>query len=251
MSDFTPGLETDSGKGSDKIASAIMDFLNRIRKRCVRWKYSNLHLYCDSCPAQNKNSTVMAALLMFVNSPRNPFQSVKVVFPIRGHSYLPPDQVFGRVEKVYRRQELIKMPDSYVSILEKHGAVRMMYNHWKPYDFKTLVSNHFIKQKVPIMSTKIWIFKQNQPYVWFQEQYSSLAVRYNILKRGSKALHTLRPKLLPPVSHLSVEKRNDVMKLLSFINLDPEEEEKWSKLLEKIRETKRKRNVVRPVLIKK
>lgn len=151
----------------------------------------------------------MAALLMVVNSTKNPFQSVKVAFPERGHSYLPPDQVFGRVEKVYTWQELIKMSDSCQHSGKAWCSVRIIYNHWKPYHFKMFVSNHFVKQKIPIISTKIWLFKGNKPYVRCQGQYSSNAMRYDIRKRRSKALHTLRPKPLPPVSYLCWEIKSE------------------------------------------
>lgn len=104
-------LESESGKGSNEIASALRDVLKRVHKNVVKHKIRQLHLFADSCPGQNKNSAVIAMLLQYVNSPENPFREIKVIFPIRGHSYMPPDRVFGRIEHDLRKQSVIKTPE--------------------------------------------------------------------------------------------------------------------------------------------
>jgi len=37
-------------------------------------------------------------------------------FSIRGHSYMPPDQVFGRIEKQRIQRETIISPEEYLNI---------------------------------------------------------------------------------------------------------------------------------------
>lgn len=46
-------------------------------------------------------------------------REIEVIFPIRGHSYLPPDRVFGRIEKEQRRLPIIKTPAQYQEIDER------------------------------------------------------------------------------------------------------------------------------------
>ncbi|GFO35749.1 hypothetical protein PoB_006225400 [Plakobranchus ocellatus] len=43
-------------------------------------------LFCDSCGGQNKNYTILRFLHFMINV-RKRFERVKMVFPIRGHSY--------------------------------------------------------------------------------------------------------------------------------------------------------------------
>lgn len=58
------------------------------------------------------------------------------MFPIRGHSFLPVDRVFGRIEQQVRKKDTILMPEEYYEILCNHGNVHIYGLHWKAYDFK-------------------------------------------------------------------------------------------------------------------
>ena len=55
-------LETESGKGSNQIASALNDFIAKLESEFINTP-SYLRLYNDACPGQNKNSTVMVLLM--------------------------------------------------------------------------------------------------------------------------------------------------------------------------------------------
>ena len=48
------------------------------------------------------------------------FKAVKHFFPIRGHSFLPPDRFFGRIEKVVRKKETTLSPLEYYRIFVKN-----------------------------------------------------------------------------------------------------------------------------------
>lgn len=61
-------------------------FFDKLLRSTVR----HLVICCDSCASQNKNYTVMSLLHTVFN--KNRFDSVKVVFPIRGHSYMEGDK---------------------------------------------------------------------------------------------------------------------------------------------------------------
>nr|CAI5820789.1 unnamed protein product [Callosobruchus analis] len=57
-----------------------------------------LSIFCDSCAGQNKNFTVIRFLHYLVTK-RNRFDVVKVIFPIRGHSYLQCDRDISLVNQ--------------------------------------------------------------------------------------------------------------------------------------------------------
>ena len=82
--------ETIAKKGADDVSSLLYDFsMNRLNKLVC-----NLEIFCDSCAGQNKNYTIFKFIHWLVHVVRR-FDSVKIVFPIRGHSYMESDKDFG------------------------------------------------------------------------------------------------------------------------------------------------------------
>lgn len=43
-------------------------------------------------------------------------EKIEFVFPVVGHSYLPPDRVFAGIEKVIRKESVIIKPEEYTEI---------------------------------------------------------------------------------------------------------------------------------------
>lgn len=79
--------ESVARKGSEDVSSMLNHFVNSVLPQKVR----KLVIFCDSCAGQNKNYTVIRFLHHLVTVQRR-FDSVKVVFPIRGHSYQECDK---------------------------------------------------------------------------------------------------------------------------------------------------------------
>ncbi len=226
-------LEYEGGRGSNEIVSALMDFLAKIEKRVKLRKITKLKLHCDSCPGQNKNSTLLAALLVYANSPTCPFQSISVTFPVVGHSYLPADRVFGRIEQELRKRGEIIMSDGYYDILENFGRLRR-YNHdWLRYDYKSLADSLVNTSKCGIRDSRRWFFRKNSQQVQMSNDYSSALQSYNVLKIAVKSLGNRKPKLLLPETHVTVAKKKDVLDLLELVKASPEEKRKYRELLEK------------------
>lgn len=113
---FYTWLETDGPRGANEVASILINFLENLEKDITEQQLSdiptNLRLFSDSCASQNKNSILMTALVCFLEQSQV-FKNITHYFPIRGHSFMPPDRVFGRVEKDFRRKETIISPDEY------------------------------------------------------------------------------------------------------------------------------------------
>lgn len=79
--------ETVAKKGSEDVASMLYHYISKIMSCDVR----NLQIFCDSCCGQNKNYYVFKFLYIVVHK-LNLLDTVSVVFPIRGHSYLECDK---------------------------------------------------------------------------------------------------------------------------------------------------------------
>ncbi len=214
-------MEHESGKGSNEICSALNHFLQTIKKRAVAGRYKRLALFCDSCPGQNKNNTLLIFLLRYVNSRLNIFEEVTVTYPVRGHSYMTPDRVFGRIEKQIKKHQVLATPQSYHEIFSKHGVVKLYGTHWQTYDHHSL-SKQMLRSvtNVPMRETKIWKFQRNQRVFWASLTYCGNFQRYEVLKKNIRLLETFKPKLLPRITHVSSLKKNDVEELLKFVKLE-------------------------------
>lgn len=97
-------------KGSNEIVSMLM--LVNISIMLVNHKLFTLNLaetvriklFCDGCPGSNKNPIMIGILMHWLCFKESSVQGIHVIFPIVGHSFLPPDSVFERTEKKVKKE---------------------------------------------------------------------------------------------------------------------------------------------------
>lgn len=126
-------LESDTGKGSNEVVSAFNHFFeNFIQKRIARRRYKTIDLFSDCCPAQNKNTAILGYLLRKIENPAiyKYVRDIQYLFPVRGHQFLPPDRVFGHIEKVLRKMPIIKTPAEYHEVDDRFGQVFVFGDDW-------------------------------------------------------------------------------------------------------------------------
>lgn len=96
-------MENEFHKRSNEISSAL---IHRLQNFTFSGHIKDLHMIVDGCPGQNKNSIVITAISMWLlNHAPQTLESVELVFPITGHSFLPPNPVFGNVEQEIKINE--------------------------------------------------------------------------------------------------------------------------------------------------
>ena len=127
-------MESENSKDSNTFASALQHFLTKVAQEDL-CQFQSLRLFSESCYVKNKNINVLA-ILFALRSQLYPQLDIQYFFPIRGHSFLPADRVFGRVEQDIRKQPTILLPEEYVSILRKHGNVHQYGKDWQCYNLK-------------------------------------------------------------------------------------------------------------------
>lgn len=90
--------ETQHKKGSNKISSAVFDFLHNFL--IMNPQTTIPSVCCDGCGGQNKN-TVMISMLSFwlLRCAPDHVQEVQVIYPKVGHSFLPSDHVSDVLKK--------------------------------------------------------------------------------------------------------------------------------------------------------
>lgn len=99
-------VEFESVRGPNEVSSLLLHFLEKLEERIKKKSISitELNLFSDSCSAQNKNQFVVATLLYYINCKNTLFDKINHTCPVRGHSYMPPDQIFRRIEKCFSKK---------------------------------------------------------------------------------------------------------------------------------------------------
>lgn len=96
-------MEHEFHKGSNEIASAVYHCLTSLIDSLT---CNKIRLCADGCGGQNRNSTMVAMCIYFLvkNAPEH-IKEIELVYPIRGHSFLPSDRVFGTIEKKLKKNQ--------------------------------------------------------------------------------------------------------------------------------------------------
>ncbi|XP_046661862.1 uncharacterized protein LOC124355023 [Homalodisca vitripennis] len=127
--------ENQYAKGSSQIASAVYHRLTSANMENV----TTVKLFSDGCGGQNKNTTVvgMIAHWLLKDAPKH-VTKVVLLFPVVGHSFIPPDRVFGVLERKFQDLSVINNPNEYTEIIEKHCTVVKLGTDCPVSDWKTL-----------------------------------------------------------------------------------------------------------------
>lgn len=211
--------EDQAGRGSNEVASALIDALS---KHGYEENTSTLRLFCDGCAGQNRNAHVVHALYWWLlkKSPDS-LKEIRITFPVRGHSYLPADRLFGTVEKSLRKQSEILTPEQYHRIYQKMGNVRRLGIDWDVLNFKDLCQN--LKKPVGIRDMKRVILKKKlkgksirvvfrmEPSYGLDDPSKSYMT---LLKRGVATDQILHPNVVSLVHPIKSEKKKDLFDLL-------------------------------------
>lgn len=122
-------------KGPNEVCSFILDYIEEFVPENIRV----LQLFCDNCPGQNKNHTLIRMCRALVDSGR--FAKVENFFPMRGHSFLPCDRDFGVIKRKLKKTDRIYSVYEYVEQIilssQKGNFVVKLVEASDILDFKT------------------------------------------------------------------------------------------------------------------
>lgn len=212
--------EIQSGRGAIEVGSALLQYLleqDFTKKNIVR-------LFCDGCGGQNKNSHIIHTMLFWmVNHSPTSIQEIQITYPVRGHSFLPADRVFGRLEREIRKYPVITSKEDYFMHFSKFGEVRILGEEWRLYDIKQLCN--YYKKITDMRNLKRVIIQKESKSTRYRTKTEHLLKVYKTYKfndlsqRGVSLLKQKHnhPKLLnqyPLGRALTQAKKKDVDNLL-------------------------------------
>ena len=203
--------ELQSKRGSNQISSIVF---NQI-KLAIAQNKSSIELFCDSCPGQNRNHILMSCLLYC--SVLYQIQ-IKITFPERGHSFMPPDRAFGRAERIKRRETEINLPKEYFEIFQKVGEVRVYKDDFSFFDWYD--NTKFLMKDIVgfrISKVKQVIFKNGK--IGYSEEYSGKYSWVSIANISSM-VQKIRLQKLEDQNCVSEHKMKDVQALVKSLGID-------------------------------
>lgn len=209
--------EHELPKGSNEIASCLYHRLNNTDFSGI----SVIRCMADGCGGQNKNSVVISMLSRWLanEAPQN-VKKIECIFPVPGHSFIPPDRVFARIEKKIKTKEILSEPKDFYEILQEHGKVFHLGVDIADFDWKTYANNiikppaqwHF--QFAP--TKRFFLFKKENHCIHLQGEFayrSETGKPLGICKKG-KHLSRINPQPVKIGKKLNPLKVRDVNKLL-------------------------------------
>lgn len=170
-------------KGPNELASALYHCLqNRVNLDNVKI----LRLMADGCSGQNKNSILIGMLSKWLASDAPAFlKRIELVFPVTGHSFIPPDRVFGLIEKEIKRRNIIVKPEEYINFVKNHATVTELNDiqvlNWKSAIQEIQKGTNSLPFK--IMSCKRFIFSRKKA------DRRSIIVRGEVNYKSDTACH--------------------------------------------------------------
>ena len=195
-------IEGQFKKGSNSVTSYLLETLKKFDlSNC-----NEMILFSDSCPGQNKNSTLFKSLIFFAN-----YFNVKIThyYPVKGHSYCVCDRQFGLFTKKLKNIDVIFHPDEYLEILDQlHFNCSLI----DILNFEKLYAKIFnIKLNIKIKSLKKIEYLPNGK-VQCYEQYDSPATDYNY--SGNLTVNWINLLEKDDQYFISKEKTKDVLDLV-------------------------------------
>lgn len=160
-------------------------------------------------------------------------------FPVRGHSFLPVNRVFGCCERILKKNVTIVSLKQYYDVFRKVGKVKVVGTDWDLLNTKSL--NVYFKNLPYISEVKRIALEKGRAITVkgfrnYRFKDESKQAGKTLLKKGITVTY-VKSVILEylPLSHaISVEKKKDVDKLLKLFfgeewkNL-PDNHFKWYK----------------------
>ncbi|KAJ4442245.1 hypothetical protein ANN_12111, partial [Periplaneta americana] len=214
--------ENQAKRGAIAVSSALTHFLTNYNFK--EKNISLLRLFSDGCAGQNRNAHVVHALYWWLlNKSPDSLKEICMTFPVRGHSFLPADRMFGILEKSLRKHAEILTAKEYHDIYGTVGVVHVLGEDWHIHNFRDLCD--YLKKPVGISDMKRVrlrkIMKANKHYINVKLEYTYTMddlskCPVSLLKRGHaiENIERFDPPLVPLRNKIKAEKLLDIKKLL-------------------------------------
>jgi len=164
-------------KGSNEVASCLLWYI----QNQIPTVENKLFLFLDNSAGQNKNRIVFA-LLQYLAITR--FESVTVIFPVPGHSYMPIDQDFSIIEKKIKKENRVLSPSQWTQLIvnaRNNQPFNLAYvlhpftPNLEPDGRPIIKIRNFRESLAPLLNTRLFLNGINK--IIFRNDFSCLTSR--------------------------------------------------------------------------
>ena len=218
--------ESTASRGAQDIASCLLRYCTDKAAAGV----TSLQAYSDACGGQNRNSKVVLMWMHICLS--TAIQKIDHKFMVSGHSFLPNDSDFGVIEKVtVKHVNDIHVPEQWYSLIEKckrgqtYQVVRMQQQ-----DFLSLseLAKYVTIRKRDVDGNKVeWLkiqhiqIRKEAPLMMYYKYSVQNDLPFSCVSLSRKVRPLKHDYVLKSLYNeprpLSVEKANDLHKLLKYV----------------------------------
>lgn len=154
--------EEMGSKGADEVTSMLNHFIFFVLDSQVK----HLEIFCDSCSGQNKNYLVIKFCHYVVSFVKR-LESIKITFPIRGHSYMECDRNMSLINQ----KSPCEVPEDWVNVIQNARVKPSPFQVFSvdyPFfrDWNSFLAPHYMK-KNPIATRPV-------REILFQSEHSRL-----------------------------------------------------------------------------
>lgn len=211
--------ETTAKKGASDVTSLLLHYLNN---RQITSEH--LILLSDGCAGQNKNH-IMVYFQYFLVHVLKLFKSVKHIFPIRGHTYLPNDSDFALIGNK-KKKFSPEVPSDWDKIISE---VRRYPSPFKVvpvtqddfFDMKQALTPYFLKTPKPALKlrqARVITTKAEFNYIKIKLNFSGPSFKSEIRKRQNLPNELTLNPLYTTAIELTAGKKANLINLSKYLS---------------------------------
>ncbi|KAJ2940817.1 hypothetical protein O0L34_g5819 [Tuta absoluta] len=225
-------VEGEAGRGAQEVGSCLIKHLLEGLKPNVK----HVIFWSDSCGGQNRNIKLTLMLKALLHS-HPTLEKISLRFLESGHSFLPNDTDFGRIECALKLQQRLYTPEDYMEVMKHCKQKKPMRVHrMQKNDFvsssklESLVTNRkkaVDGSKISWLKTKEIVLKKEDMFSIFMRpdldektEYTVVNIKKNTRGRQIVLRKELMDPLWPTGKPIPTPKLQDLKSLMHLIPRD-------------------------------
>lgn len=229
--------EGEGSKGSNEVCTMLDWYI----KNKIDSNVKKLYLFGDNCSGQNKNNTMVRMMMYLCEIKR--FNEVKLIFPVRGHSFMPNDRDFGIIRRKLKKEERYYTLDEVEDLIMKSSKIASKFSviKMKVHDFinfsswwpqfykKTCLSDDSYGKNVPRNQKRNFAISQYREIAFTSKNPNTVQCKVNVagfitdtfrLRNGEQPIQAPTTKAYASVLPINSKKMEDIRKTLIYIPED-------------------------------
>lgn len=198
-------VEGEAGRGAQEVGSCLFYYI----KNLLDPKIKNLTLWSDSCGGQNRNIKMVLMLKAILADNPN-IESITLKYLQSGHTFLPNDTDFSKIETALKNYPRIYTPQDYMNVMKtcrKANPLRVIkmdsQNFWSTEKLEKNITNRkttIDKNKINWLKIRKIMLKKNKLYSFFMAtEPDGDYVEVSIEKKTKGTSFPLNTELLTPL----------------------------------------------------